>query len=62
MYVYIDLCMCVCCVTNSNILVGPYEELIAADGIVEEYFAFDATSVDHNNLAITNATTYLLQR
>ena len=27
------------------VLVGPYEELIASDGIVEEYFAFDATSV-----------------
>ena len=43
------------CVT---ILVGPYEELIAADGIVEEYFAFDATSVGHNNLVISNATIF----
>ena len=28
------------------VVVGPYEELIASDGIVEEYFAFDATSVN----------------
>lgn len=35
------VCMCV----YVSYLVGPYEELIASDGIVEEYFAFDATSV-----------------
>ena len=42
-------CVCVCvCYKLCHVLiliVGPYEEVIAADGIVEEYFAFDATSV-----------------
>ncbi|XP_065889827.1 protein FAM149A-like isoform X2 [Dysidea avara] len=37
---HVTVCVCVC---HSSLAVGPYEELIASHGIVEEYFAFDAT-------------------
>lgn len=33
------------CPISVSCVVGPYEEVITADGIVEEYFAFDATLV-----------------
>ena len=39
---HVTVCVCVC---HSSLAVGPYEELIASHGIVEEYFAFDATLV-----------------
>lgn len=41
------MCMCYKLVLCHVLIVGPYEEVIAADGTVEEYFAFDATSVGH---------------
>lgn len=41
------MCMCYKLVLCRVLIVGPYEEVIAADGTVEEYFAFDATSVGH---------------
>ena len=58
--------VCVCVVWEQEqtgykmchiLVVGPYEEVIGADGIVEEYFAFDATSVKHNNYVIANRVT-----
>jgi len=40
LYVVFFVTMCVL-----SLVAGPYEELIASHGVVEEYFAFDATLV-----------------